>query len=71
VPASRSVYVGDTPTDLEMARAAGAGFAAVGTTTTPDVFRAAGADTLWPGVGAWVDDVLAGSGPPRRGRGQG
>ena len=68
VSASRTVYVGDTPTDLEMARAAGARFAAVGATTSPEVFRQAGAERVWPGVGAWVDELLAGSvpGPGRR-----
>jgi phosphoglycolate phosphatase-like HAD superfamily hydrolase len=71
VPASRSVYVGDTPTDLEMARAAGADFAAVGATTTAEAFRVAGADRMWPGVGAWVEDVLAGSVPRRGDRGSG
>jgi HAD superfamily hydrolase (TIGR01509 family) len=71
VPASRSVYVGDTLTDLEMAQAAGAEFAAVGATTTPEVFREAGANKMWPSVGAWVDDVLAGSVPPRRGSASG
>ncbi len=59
----QSVYVGDTTADLEMARTAGAPFAAVGTTTPEDVFRAAGADRVWPGVGAWVDDLLASAGP--------
>ena len=41
-----------------MAEAAGSPFVAVGTTTTADVFRAAGIDRVWPGVGAWVDDLL-------------
>jgi len=65
VPAARTIYVGDTTTDLEMATAAGAGFAAVGTTTTDAAFRSAGADRRWPGVGAWVDDLF---GPPACGR---
>ena len=53
-----TVYVGDTTIDLEMARAAGARFAAVGTTTSVEAFRAAGVDRVWPGVGAWADDLL-------------
>lgn len=63
--AHRTVYVGDTVTDLEMARAAGTGFAAVGATTGEDAFRAAGAERVWPGVGAWADGLLADAG--RRG----
>jgi HAD superfamily hydrolase (TIGR01509 family) len=56
--AADTVYVGDTPVDLEMAHAAGAAFVAVGSTTSAEAFRAAGADRLWPGVGAWADDLL-------------
>lgn len=67
VAAARTVYVGDTVTDLEMARGAGAAFAAVGTTTTDAAFRAAGADRVWPGVGAWVDDLFGRIGPSREG----
>ncbi len=55
-----TVYVGDTTVDLEMARAAGSGFAAVGTTTSAEDFRAAGVVRVWPGVGAWADDLLGG-----------
>ena len=58
VPAARSIYVGDTTVDLEMARAAGARFVAVGTTTSAATFRAAGIGRVWPGVGVWVDDLL-------------
>ncbi len=54
-----TIYVGDTTVDLEMATAAGARFAAVGTTTSEAAFRAAGVDHLWSGVGAWADDLLA------------
>ena len=54
-----TVYVGDTTIDLEMATAAGAAFAAVGTTTSAAAFRAAGVDRVWPGVAAWADDLLA------------
>ena len=57
---AETVYVGDTTVDLEMARAAGARFAAVGSTTSLEEFRAAGAERVWPGVGAWADDLLAG-----------
>jgi HAD superfamily hydrolase (TIGR01509 family) len=54
-----TIYVGDTPVDLEMTRAAGASFVAVGKTTPEEVFRAAGVDRVWSGVGAWTDDLLA------------
>ena len=60
VAAPDAIYVGDTTVDLEMAEAAGSKFVAVGTTTTADTFRAAGVDRVWPGVGAWVDDLLGG-----------
>ena len=53
-----TVYVGDTTIDLAMARAAGARFAAVGTTTSADDFRAEGVTRVWTGVGAWADDLL-------------
>ncbi len=56
-----TTYVGDTLVDLEMTRAAGASFVAVGTTTPASVFLAAGVDRVWSGVGAWADDLLAGS----------
>ena len=62
LPAEQTVYVGDTTVDLEMARSAGAVFVAVGSTTPEPDFLAAGADRVWPGVGAWVDDLL--DGPP-------
>jgi HAD superfamily hydrolase (TIGR01509 family) len=60
-----TVYVGDTTVDLEMASAAGAEFAAVGTTTTAEAFRAAGVRRVWPGVGAWADDLLGQAGARR------
>jgi phosphoglycolate phosphatase len=66
VEAADTVYVGDTIVDLEMAARAGAGFAAVGTTTPEAVFRGAGVDRVWVGVGAWADDLL-GRPAPRRG----
>jgi len=56
--AEETVYVGDTTVDLEMARAAGAAFAAVGATTSEAAFRAAGAERVWPGVGEWADALL-------------
>jgi HAD superfamily hydrolase (TIGR01549 family) len=58
-----TIYVGDTTVDLEMASAAGARFAAVGTTTPEAAFRAAGVDRVWPGVGAWAAALLAGDDP--------
>jgi HAD superfamily hydrolase (TIGR01509 family) len=58
-----TIYVGDTTVDLEMASAAGARFAAVGTTTSEGAFRAAGVDRVWLGVGAWADHLLAGDDP--------
>jgi pyrophosphatase PpaX len=54
-----TIYVGDTVVDLEMARSAGAPFAAVGTTTPGEAFHAAGVDRVWSGVGAWADALLA------------
>lgn len=71
VAAADTVYVGDTTVDLEMAAAAGAAFAAVGGTTTESAFRAAGVDRIWPGVGAWADDLFAtaGGGSVRRATG--
>lgn len=58
VAPAETVYVGDTTVDLEMATRAGAAFVAVGDTTTPAAFRAAGVPRVWPGVGAWVDHLL-------------
>ncbi|MFN8628913.1 MAG: HAD-IA family hydrolase [Chloroflexota bacterium] len=58
VVAADTIYVGDTTVDLEMASAAGAPFAAIGGTTSEDDFRAAGADRVWRGVGAWADELL-------------
>jgi HAD superfamily hydrolase (TIGR01509 family) len=70
VQPSRTVYVGDTPVDLAMTRAAGASFVAVGTTTPEEVFRAVGVERVWSGVGAWTDDLL-GSGRRARSTGGG
>jgi HAD superfamily hydrolase (TIGR01509 family) len=64
VRAPDALYVGDTTVDLEMAAAAGTPFVAVGVTTAAARFREAGIETVWPGVGAWVDDLLG----PRRPR---
>ncbi len=66
VAPSATVYVGDTPVDLEMTLAAGASFVAVGTTTPEAVFRAAGVDRVWSGVGAWTDALLGSGGPASR-----
>jgi HAD superfamily hydrolase (TIGR01509 family) len=62
VAAGEAVYIGDTVVDLEMAMAAGTAFAAVAGTTTEAAFLAAGVDRVWPGVGAWVDDLLGARG---------
>ncbi len=67
VAAADAVYVGDTVTDLEMARAAGSPFVAVGDTTAAATFLEAGADRVWPGVGPWADHLLATSGSSRGG----
>jgi HAD superfamily hydrolase (TIGR01509 family) len=53
-----AVYVGDTTIDQAMASAAGTPFEAVAGTTTEATFRAAGVARVWPGVGAWADDLL-------------
>jgi HAD superfamily hydrolase (TIGR01509 family) len=66
VAAADTIYVGDTTVDLEMARAAGASFAAVGTTTAEAAFREAGVERVWPGVGAWAAHLLDGSADPTR-----
>ena len=63
-----AVYVGDTTVDLAMAEAAGTPFVAVGTTTAAAAFRDAGVDRVWPGVGAWVDDLLGPADRPLRRR---
>lgn len=66
-----SVYLGDTVVDLEMAHAAGAAFVAVGRTTPPEHFAARGVERVWPGVGAWVDDLLGTPAPSGRAARQG
>ena len=58
VAAADTVYVGDTIVDLEMATAAGASFAAVGSTMSETAFRAAGVERVWPGVADWASDLL-------------
>jgi HAD superfamily hydrolase (TIGR01509 family) len=53
-------YVGDAPTDMQMARAVGV--RAIGITSVlgdPDELRAAGAVEVSPSVAAWVADHLA------------
>ena len=55
----QAAYVGDAPTDMEMARAVGV--RAVGISSVigdPDELRAAGAAEVAPSVVAWVDDFL-------------
>lgn len=71
VEPARTVYVGDTTVDLAMTRAAGATFVAVGRTTSAEVFRAHGVDTVWPGVGAWADELLGTTRPANRSARQG
>jgi HAD superfamily hydrolase (TIGR01509 family) len=66
VAADDAIYVGDTTVDLEMARAAGTPFVAVGTTTSAATFRAAAIDRVWPGVGAWVEGLLGAKPTPSR-----
>jgi len=59
------IYVGDTPADMAMARRAGT--RAVGIASLlgdPDALRDAGAEEVWPSVGAWVD-ARAGAGFPK------
>ena len=52
-------YVGDVPDDMRMARAVGAvGIGIESDIWTPDVLRAAGASAIYPGVAAFVDDLL-------------
>jgi HAD superfamily hydrolase (TIGR01509 family) len=60
VAAADTVYIGDTLVDLEMATAAGAAFVAVGGTMSEAAFHHAGVERVWPGVGAWASDLLAG-----------
>ena len=60
VAPGETIYVGDTLVDLEMATAAGTPFAAVGSTTPPEAFRAAGVAQAWRGVGDWADALLDG-----------
>ena len=60
----QAAYVGDAPTDMEMARAVGV--RAVGISSVigdPDELRAAGAAEVAPSVVAWVDDFLVAAPP--------
>ena len=55
-----SAYVGDAPTDMQMAVAVGArAIGIVSVLGDPDELRAAGADEVAPSVAAWVDRHLA------------
>lgn len=55
-----SIYVGDAPTDMQMAVAAGArGVGIESVLGDPDELRAAGASEVAPSVAAWVDRHLA------------
>ncbi len=62
VAPAHAVYVGDTTIDHAMATAAGTPFEAVAGTTTTAAFRAVGVKRVWPGVGAWADDLLGRAG---------
>ena len=64
VDAPDAVYVGDTITDLEMARAAGVTFVPIGGTTPDDAFHARDARPVWPSVVAWADHILGNETPP-------
>lgn len=66
VAAADTVYVGDTTVDLEMARAAGAPFVAVGVGHGAARFAATGVEPVWSSVAAWVDDLLGPAGPGKR-----
>ena len=62
-----SAYVGDAPTDVQMAVAVGA--RAIGIESVlghPDELRAAGADEVAASVAEWVDRHLSGRGAPAR-----
>ena len=63
-----TVYVGDTTVDLAMAAAAGAPFVAVGTDDRRRRSARRRRGAVWPGVGAWADDLL---GRPSRRTGTG
>jgi HAD superfamily hydrolase (TIGR01509 family) len=66
VAAAEARNVGATLGASEMSAAAGTPFVAVGTTTDAARFRDAGIGTVWPGVGAWVDDLLGTNRPGKR-----
>jgi pyrophosphatase PpaX len=64
-----SIYVGDAPTDMQMAVTVGA--RAIGIESVlgdPDELRAAGASEVAPSVAAWVERHLAGIAPAPRQR---
>ncbi|HEX5822981.1 MAG TPA: HAD family hydrolase [Candidatus Limnocylindrales bacterium] len=57
-----SIYVGDAPTDMQMAVRAGArGVGIESVLGDPDELRAAGASEVAPSVAAWVERHLAGA----------
>ena len=58
-----SIYVGDAPTDMQMAVSAGArGVGIESVLGDPDELRAAGASEVAPSVAAWVERHLAAAG---------
>jgi phosphoglycolate phosphatase-like HAD superfamily hydrolase len=60
-----SIYVGDAPTDMQMAVTAGArGVGIESVLGDPDELRAAGASEVAPSVVAWVERHLAGRAAP-------
>jgi phosphoglycolate phosphatase-like HAD superfamily hydrolase len=59
---STSIYVGDAPTDMQMAVTAGArGVGIESVLGDPDELRAAGASEVAPSVAVWVDRYLGSS----------
>jgi len=60
-----SIYVGDAPTDMQMAVTAGArGVGIESVLGDPDELRAAGASEVAPSVVIWVERHLAGRAAP-------
>jgi phosphoglycolate phosphatase-like HAD superfamily hydrolase len=67
-----SIYVGDAPTDMQMAVTAGArGVGIESVLGDPDELRAAGASEVAPSVAVWVERHLAGVSGPAAATGRG